>query len=122
MEERQLSYEDYKSFWKDNPNFRSHDWGYDEAKEFAQYFHTKGFEKGILAGQKSSIKWIDVKEQLPPMNEEVIVLTDIINGKKVDGANQICFGHIVDTRYAKDYNGWNIDGVHHWIPCPEIPE
>ena len=67
-------------------------------------------------------KWISVKEQLPPMGEEVIVLSDVINSKKVEGANCISFGHIVDTRYAKDYNGWNIDGVHHWIPCPEIPD
>ena len=68
------------------------------------------------------MEWIDVNKELPPVDEEVIVLTDNIHGKTVKGANYICFGHIVDKRYAVDYNGWNIAGVHHWIPCPPIPE
>ena len=65
-------------------------------------------------------KWINVKDQLPPMGEEVIVLSDNIHGKVLPGGNYVCFGHIVDTRYAKDYDGWNIPGIHHWIPCPPI--
>lgn len=68
------------------------------------------------------MEWIDINKELPPIDEEVIVLTDNIHGKTVPGANYICFGHIVDKNRAVDYNGWNIPGVHHWIPCPPIPE
>lgn len=65
--------------------------------------------------------WIDVKNCLPPVEQEVIVLSDNIHGKTVKGACYISYGHRVDTRYAKDYDGWNIPGVHHWIPCPPVP-
>lgn len=63
-------------------------------------------------------EWIDVKDALPPMGEEVIVLT---NQYKV-GLAHICFGHIVDKRFAVDYGGWNIPDVTHWMYCPTIPE
>lgn len=29
---------------------------------------------------------------------------------------EICFGHIVDKKIAKDYNGWNIPDVEYWLP------
>ena len=51
--------------------------------------------------------WVSVKNGLPPIDEEVIVLT-------TDG--EICFGHIVDKKIAKDYNGWNIPDVEYWLP------
>lgn len=51
--------------------------------------------------------WISVKEELPPVNKEAVVLTK-------DG--EICFGHIVDKKIAKDYNGWNIPNVEYWLP------
>lgn len=51
--------------------------------------------------------WISVKEELPPVDEEVLVFT-------TDG--EICFGHIVDKKIAKDYNGWNIPDVEYWLP------
>jgi len=66
--------------------------------------------------------WTSVKDALPPMDEEVIVLTDDVHGKNVPGANRICFGHIVDKTFAMDYDGWNIPGVHHWMPNPYLPE
>ena len=71
--------------------------------------------KKIMAAGR--IEWIDVNDALPPMNEEVIVLT---NQYKV-GLAHICFGHIVDKRFAIDYNGWNIPDVTHWIYCPPMP-
>ena len=66
--------------------------------------------------------WHSVKESLPPMDEEVIVLTDDIHGKIVPNSHYICYGHIVDKNIAVDYNGWNIPGVTHWMPCPKLEE
>lgn len=52
-------------------------------------------------------KWISVKKELPPVDKEVMVFTS-------DEA--LYFGHIVDKRIAKDYNGWNIPNVEYWLP------
>lgn len=51
--------------------------------------------------------WISVKDELPSVDEEAVVLT-------TDGT--ISFGHIVDKKIAKDYNGWNIPNVEYWLP------
>lgn len=83
-------------------------------------------------------KWISIEDKLPPIDEEVIVLTDIIakDGLKV-GFGRICFAHRPnpDGWDGKDiftgkvthhdvvtYDGWNIPGVKYWMPCPKIPE
>lgn len=59
----------------------------------------------------------------PPVDEEVIVLTDIITkGGLNAGFGKIAFGHIVDKDIAIDYDGWNIPGVRYWMPMPEIPK
>lgn len=42
--EKKLSYEDYIGFFESHPNFPN-DWGYDEARIFAEYF----FELGLKA-------------------------------------------------------------------------
>ena len=52
-------------------------------------------------------EWISVKKELPPVDEEVMVFTS-------DKA--LYFGHIVDKKIAKDYNGWNIPNVEYWLP------
>ena len=64
--------------------------------------------------------WHSVKYSLPPMNEEVIVLTDDVNGKIIPDARRICYGHIVDKERCYDYDGWNIPGVTHWMHCPTL--
>ena len=51
--------------------------------------------------------WASVKDKLPPVGEGAVVLT-------TEGG--ICFGHIVDKKIAKDYNGWNIPNVEYWLP------
>lgn len=51
--------------------------------------------------------WISVKDELPPADEEVVVFTT---------EGRLCFGHIVDKKIAKDYNGWNIPDVEYWLP------
>ena len=35
-----------------------------------------------------TLRWTSVKDALPPMDEEVIVLTDDVHGKNVPGANR----------------------------------
>lgn len=52
-------------------------------------------------------KWISVKNRLPPVDEEVMVFTS---------DEVLYFGHIVDKKIAKDYNGWNIPNVEYWLP------
>ena len=65
------------------------------------------------------LEWCSVNYSLPEIDEEVIVLTDELGTAPV---YNICLGHIVDRRYAMDFNGWNIPGVKYWIPLPKIPE
>lgn len=55
----------------------------------------------------SKSDWVSVEDGLPPVDKEVIVLTTI---------GRISFGHIVDKKIAKDYNGWNIPDVEYWLP------
>ena len=77
----------------------------------------------FIDGYKQAEKdlgWHSVKESLPPMGEEVIVLTDNIHGETVPNAHYICYGHIVNKDIAVDYDGWNIPGVTHWMHLPEI--
>lgn len=62
--------------------------------------------EGRRPKQVSSV-WVSVKDKLPPVDKEAVVLTK-------DG--EICFGHIVDKKIAKDYNGWNIPDVEYWLP------
>ena len=104
------------------------------------YKAVKIFKEGVKAGYEQAEKdlgWHSVKESLPPMDEEVIVLTDDIHGTIVPGAHGICFGHRPNpdgwdgkniytgevTHYVpKTYDGWNIPGVTHWMPCPKLEE
>ena len=59
--------------------------------------------------------WHDAKKEQPPMDEEVIVLTNILNGKELSTPRRIYFGHIVDKNICVDYDGWNIPGVAYWM-------
>lgn len=66
---------------------------------------------GINKKGKKQIKmkeWFSVKDGLPPVGEEVIVLNK-------DG--RISFGHIVDPEEAVSTDGWNIPDVMFWTPC-----
>lgn len=94
------------------------------------------FEKGYEQAE-IDLGWHSVKESLPPIDEEVIVLTDDINGKIIPGSHMICYGHRPNpkgwdgknigtgkvTHYTpKTYDGWNIPGVTHWMYCPKLEE
>lgn len=52
-------------------------------------------------------KWISVKDKLPQVGKEVLVLTT---------EDKLYFGHIVDKKVVKNYNGWNIPNVEYWLP------
>ena len=94
-------------------------------------------QKGYELAEKD-LGWRSVDESLPPIDEEVIALADIItkDGLKV-GFGRICFAHRPNpegwdgkniftdkvTHYdVVTYDGWNIPGVKYWMPCPKIPE
>ena len=96
-------------------------------------FYIRAYEQA-----EKDLGWHSVDESLPPIDEEVIALTDIItkDGLKV-GFGRICFAHRPNPEGwdGKDiftgkvthhdvvtYDGWNIPGVKYWMPCPKIPE
>lgn len=60
---------------------------------------------------EKDLGWHSIEESLPEIDEEVIVLTDELG---VAPMYKIALGHIVDRRYAMDYNGWNVRGVRFW--------
>lgn len=81
----------------------------------------KSFKEFIKLGNicREAIKeinksdWIYVEDVLPPVDKEVVVLTI---------AGRISFGHIVDKKIAKGYNGWNIPDVEYWLPFVDPKE
>ena len=75
------------------------------------------FQEGYEQAEKD-LSWHPSTEH-PPVDEEVIVLKDHLN---LNCFYQIAFGHIVNKDIAVDYDGWNIEGVRYWMPCPEIPK
>lgn len=80
---------------------------YDSDQEEALDKMTSNMKERISKQFYTVPRWISVKDALPPLDKEVIVLTT---------AGRICFGHIVDKKIAKDYNGWNIPDVEYWLP------
>lgn len=71
---------------------------------------------------KKDLGWHSVEESLPPMGEEVIVLTNEANGHTLPVACHLCFAHRPEPEVAVCYDGWNIPGVKYWMNCPELPE
>lgn len=87
-----------------------------------EYCHEQSFKWGFQEGYEQTEKdlgWHSVDESLPPIDEEVIVLTDDLNTAPI---YKIAFGHIVDRMHCSDYNGWNVPGVKCWMPMPKLPE
>ena len=66
-----------------------------------------GYAEGYRQAEED-LGWHDAKVSSPPLEEEVIVLTDDIAEFK------IAFGHIVVPEEAVDFSGWNIPGVRYW--------
>lgn len=95
-----------------------------------------GYWIGYEQAEKD-LGWHSVEESLPPIDEEVIALTNRMHGKELPYAGCICFAHRPNPEGwdGKDiftgkvthhdvvtYDGWNIPGVKYWMPCPKIPE
>ena len=88
-----------------------------EAKAFTFYGHSKECYKAFLHGVKwadAHPYWRDAKEDKPKQDEEVIAI--------VGDSLMISFEHIVNKKYAIDYDGCNIPDVRYWMPCPPIDE
>jgi len=77
----------------------------------------EAFINGYEQAEKD-LGWHPASEH-PPIDEEVIVLTDDLNTAPI---YKIALGHIVDRMHCSDYNGWNIPGVIWWMPMPKLPE
>lgn len=78
-------------------------------KNILQIFFTFNYTATLQDRKPKNVSpiWVSAKDELPPVDKEVIVLTTI---------GRISFGHIVDKKIAKDYNGWNIPNVEYWLP------
>lgn len=94
------------------------------------------FQKGYELAEKD-LGWHSVDESLPPIDEEVIALTNRMHGKELPYVGCICFAHRPNPEGwdGKDiftgknthhdvvtYDGWNIPGVKYWMHCPKLPE
>ena len=76
---------------------------------FAKYVHDMIGDAYKVSSDKPT--WRPSTEH-PAIDEEVIALV---------GENKmISFAHIVDKDRCFDYDGWNIQNVKCWIPCPKI--
>lgn len=84
------------------------------------FYYGKGYQQGKKDAEKH-LGWHSVEESLPPVDEEVIVLRDELSDYLLPDAGFVGVGHIVDRRYAMDYNGWNVPGVKYWMPMPKLP-
>lgn len=88
----------------------------------------EGFISGYEQAEKD-LGWHSVDESLPPVDEEVIVLTDALN---LHCFHKIGFAHIVNQEATVDidgkpykpisHDGWNVPAVKYWMPMPIIPE
>ena len=95
-----------------------------------EYSDTLAGRKGFIKGYEQAeidLGWHSVEESLPPVDEEVIVLTDALN---LHCFHKIGFAHIVNQEATvgidgKPYkpishDGWNIPAVKYWMPMPKL--
>lgn len=92
--------------------------------DMCRSFYEEGYEQA-----EKDLGWHSVDESLPPVDEEVIVLTDALN---LHCFHKIGFAHIVNQEATvgidgKPYkpishDGWNIPAVKYWMPMPKLKE
>ena len=86
--------------------------------EMCRGFYEEGYEQA-----EKDLGWHSVDESLPPIDEEVIALTNESNGHTLPTACRICFAHRPDPNGdAYTYDGWNIPGIKYWMHCPELED
>lgn len=88
--------------------------------------HREGFITGYEQAEKD-LGWHSVDESLPPIDEEVIVLTDELNTAPI---YKIAFGHTINKEEIvyvdgkpykpESHSGWNIPAVKYWMPMPKL--
>lgn len=103
---------------------------------FVRHTERNAFIKGYEQAEKD-LGWHSVKDSLPPIDEEVAVLTNDFHGNIIRGAHRICYAHRpnpngwngknVDTGETTHYDvitydGWNIPGVTHWMYLPKLED
>lgn len=119
----------------------AHQQGYEQAeKDLADvaafssgpdgFYYGKGYQQGKKDAE-NHLGWHSVDESLPPVDEEVIVLRDELNGYLLPDASFVGVGHIVNPELTVEVgdisympisdSSWNIDGVKYWMPMPKIP-
>ena len=105
-------------------------------RDYEQLAKRQIFEQGYAQAEKD-LGWHSVDDSLPPIDEEVIALTDEMNGNKLSNARRICYAHRpdpngwdgrdIDTGKVKHYDvitydGWNVPGVKYWMYIPKLKE
>ena len=85
-------------------------------EEYMRFNMNYDFKAGYESAEKD-LGWHPASEH-PPVDEEVIVLTDALG---VAPYYEIAVGHIVNIDCV-NFNGWNIRGVKWWMPMPQIPK
>lgn len=93
---------------------QSHDLLHTPSWRYERNIYVKGYEQA-----EKDLGWHSVEESLPKIDEEVVVLRDEHGTAPI---YKVGVGHIVDRRYAMDFNGWNTPGVKFWMRFPKIPE
>ena len=96
--------------------------------EYMRFNMNYDFKAGYEQAEKD-FGWHSVDESLPPVDEDVIVLTDALN---LHCFHKIGFAHIVNREATVDidgkpykpisHDGWNIPAVKYWMPMPIVPE
>jgi hypothetical protein len=59
----------------------------------------------------------DVKKKLPPVEEDVLLVIDLIDGEEVCEGFRTDDGHWHPYKYGR--NGWGDWNVTHWMPMPK---
>ena len=80
------------------------------------------YNKGYEDGKKDAIKWIPVSEQLPPIDEDVIVFAYDSMIKMWTLVKQSSLS--ADVYWESEDGKWeeDVSAVTHWMPLPNKPK
>jgi len=71
-------------------------------------------------------KWINIKDKLPPLHEEVLFYMPSID-ETLDESNYVVGylendGNIYFNNYGESIEAASIEYVTHWLPLPDAPD